>query len=70
MDAAVVAGCGWGRQERQRSGSGSRGVYPGGIRVKFVSIGTKNRTIVQHVHPKFRRTLFLFVEQILHPRNI
>jgi hypothetical protein len=70
MDAAVVAGCGWGRQGRRRSGSGSSGVYRGDIRVKFVSIGTENRTIVQHVLPKFRRTRFLFVEQILHPRNI
>ncbi len=66
MDAAVVAGCGWGRQGRRRSGGGSSGVYRGDIRVKFVTIGT----IVQHVLPKFRRTLFLFAEQILHPRNI
>jgi hypothetical protein len=70
MDAAVVAGCGWGRQGRRRSGSGSSGVYRGDIRVKCVSIGTENRTIVQHVLPKFRRTCFLFAEQILHLRNI
>jgi hypothetical protein len=37
MDAAVVAGCGWGRQGRWRSGSGSSGVYCGDIRVKFVT---------------------------------
>ncbi len=42
----------------------------GDIRVKFVSIGTENRTIVQHVLPKFQRTRFLFAEQILHPHNI
>jgi hypothetical protein len=39
--------------ERRWSGSGSSGVYRGDIRVKFVSIGTENRTIVQHVLPKF-----------------
>jgi hypothetical protein len=70
MDAAVVAGCGWGRQGRWQSGSGSSGVYRGDIRLKFVSIGTENRTIVQHVFQKNRRTHFLFAKQILHPRNI
>ncbi len=54
--AAAGGGRGGGRR---RSGSGSSGVYRGDIRVKFVSIGTENRTIVQHVLPKLfsvRRT--------------
>ena len=59
--AAAGGGRGGGRR---RSGSGSSGVYRGDIRVKFVSIGIENRTIVQHVLPKFRRTrLHVFCSQ-------